>query len=291
MAGGSDFDADWGLFGPRSVTWRVHADPAMLIGGIRALLIQALNPLAMAAVAHSSTFRTDPWGQLERTFQYVLTTTYGDTNTAQAAGAQVRAIHRRVRGVDEVTGLAYRADDPDLLLWVHCAEVDSFLAAYRHYGGRLSDEESDRYVAEMVNAAHLVGLSARDVPRSAHALRSYLDSAARICVTPAARAAANMLLAPQVPLARRAVWTVSLLAAISILPRNVRDLYGFPWLEPVDPALRSSVFCIYRAMNVVFPRPAVVREALARSAKSQRASAPRDNAHGTSRAPPPLAER
>ena len=96
--------ADVGLFGPGSVTWRIHADPSMIVGGLRSLLAQALNPRAMAGVDQHSDFRVDPWGRLRRTAEYVGATTFGDTATAEAAGDMVRAVHRRVRGVDPHTG-------------------------------------------------------------------------------------------------------------------------------------------------------------------------------------------
>lgn len=254
---------DVGLFGPNSVTWRIHADPVLLVGGVRALLIQALNPLAMAAVEHSRTFQVDPWGQLDRTFDYVLTTTFGDTQSALASGDRVRAVHRGVRGIDDVTGLPYSADDPELLLWVHCVEVDSFLTAYRRFGGSLSDEDADRYVAEMVKAAQLVGLAAQSVPDTVDGLSAYLNGAKRLCVTEAARTGLNMLFTPPVPAPRRVLWGISVTAAISILPRRVRQLYGLPWLQPADPLVRISVFSLYRALNVLWPRPRLVREALA----------------------------
>ena len=95
---------DVGIFGPDSVAWRIHADPAMLIGGLRALLVQALEPRAMAAVDQHGKFREDPWGRLERTTNFVLTTTYGDTAAAEAAAARVRKVHEHIHGTDAVTG-------------------------------------------------------------------------------------------------------------------------------------------------------------------------------------------
>src|SRR5437016_8658089 len=103
-----------GMFEPANVTWKVHADPAMLIGGMRALLVQALHPLAMAGVEQDSDYRADPWGRLERTVEYVMTTTYGTEEEARRAGLVVQAIHKRVRGTDPVTGKTYSAEDPDL---------------------------------------------------------------------------------------------------------------------------------------------------------------------------------
>src|SRR5215471_14616516 len=177
---------DAGIFGPDSVAWRIHADPVMLVGGLRALLVQALEPRAMAAVDQHSAFREDPWGRLERTTQFVMATTYGDTAAAEAAAARVRAVHRRIHGVDPVTGAAYSASDPDLLLWIHAVEVDSFVIAYRAFAGRLSDEDADRYVAEMARVAELVELPPGMAPQNMGELREYLDSMEGLQVTDAA---------------------------------------------------------------------------------------------------------
>jgi uncharacterized protein (DUF2236 family) len=270
---------DVGLFGPSSVAWRIHADPSALVGGLRALLIQALNPLAMAAVDQHSDFRTDPWGRLRRTSQYVTNTIFGDTPTALAEGARVRAIHRRIRGTDPVTGRSYRADDPSLLLWIHAVEVHSFVAAYRRFGGPLSEADADRYVAEMVRAAELVGLHAKDVPVSLGALREYLHGVTGLCVTPAARAGLWLILTPPAPLAGRIAWTVPATAAVSLLPRRIRDLYGLPWPELADPLVRVAVFSLCRALNTLLPPPPPVKEALARVA-GRRARDPRAKRHG-----------
>jgi uncharacterized protein (DUF2236 family) len=256
---------DLGLFGPASVAWRIHADPSSLIGGIRALLIQALNPLAMAAVDQHSDFRTDPWGRLRRTSQYITDTIFGDTATAQAAGARVRAIHRRVRGIDPVTGRAYRADDPELLLWIHAVEVHSFLTSFRRYGGRLSDSDAERYVAEMVRSAELVGMHAEDVPHDLATLRSYLRGVHNLCVTPAAREGLRLVLSPPAPLPGRLAWTIPVAAAVAILPRRVRELYGLVWFEPADPAVRLAVTALCRALNAVVPAPEPVRRARERA--------------------------
>jgi uncharacterized protein (DUF2236 family) len=139
---------DPGLYGPASVTWKIHADPAMVLGGLRALLLQALHPLAMAGVVQHSNYRSDPWGRLLRTADYVSTVTFGTTEEAQRAAARVRAIHARLSGIEPESRMPYRVDDPALLLWVHCCEVDSFLCTYLRCGGRLRSSEADTYVAE-----------------------------------------------------------------------------------------------------------------------------------------------
>ncbi|MFM8383783.1 MAG: oxygenase MpaB family protein, partial [Actinomycetota bacterium] len=105
-----------GFFSPNSVTWKIHSDPSMLIGGIRALLEQALHPGAMSGVAAHSNFREDAWGRLQRTGDYVGTLTFGTKEEAEKLAARVRAIHTKLN-----------LDDPHLLLWVHMAMVDAFL--------------------------------------------------------------------------------------------------------------------------------------------------------------------
>lgn len=260
----SSLDGDVGLFGPGSVTWRIHADHSGLIGGLRALLIQALHPLAMAAVAQHSDFKNDPWGRLQRTSDYIMITTFGDTASAHAAAGRVRAIHRRVRGVDDVTGLPYRADDPELLLWIHAVEVDSFIAAYRRFARGLGRDDADRYVAEMVRAAELVGLHAEDVPATEADLRDYLASVRGLRITPAAREGMSFVLNPPMRLALRPLWTVPSAAAISLLPARFRRMYGIPWVSVADPVVRASVFSLTRALNVVMPDPPEVRKAKAR---------------------------
>jgi len=163
---------DPGLFGPASITWQVHSDlPSMLVGGVAALLLQTLHPLAMAGVAEHSAYRADPLGRLRRTATFVGTTTFGSTEAALKAIASVRAVHRRVRGVAP-DGRPYDATDPALVTWVHAAETWSFLRAYQRYGPRpLGRGAADRYLTEMAVIARHLG--AVDVPESTADLRRY----------------------------------------------------------------------------------------------------------------------
>src|SRR6516162_11296433 len=115
-----------GWFGEDRPIRQVHSDSAMFIGAIRALLLQSLHPLAMAAVAEHSDYRGDPWGRLQRTSHFIGVTTFGRTQDAKRAIARVRAIHQRVTGTAP-DGRPYAASDPHLLAWVHVAEADSFL--------------------------------------------------------------------------------------------------------------------------------------------------------------------
>jgi uncharacterized protein (DUF2236 family) len=259
-----------GLFSPDDVTWRIHAGPSMLIGGMRALLIQALHPLAMAGVQQHSDYKADPWGRLQRTADYVLTTTYGSRREADAAGAVVQAVHQHVHGVDPVTNQPYRADDPELLLWVHAVEVHSFLAAYRRYGGRLTDDEADRYVAEQVRTAALVGLGPDRAPASLECLRAYLRGVEGLRATTYSRSAARIVLNPPLPLPLRLLQPVAWIpgaAAAGLMPRRLRAMQGIPYVPPADAAVQVVAFAFTRALGLL-PDPPQVRQARARWSKA-----------------------
>jgi uncharacterized protein (DUF2236 family) len=170
-----DYDqplGDAGLFGPQSVTWRVHADfPGMMAGGVAALMLQTLHPLALAGVWDHSSFRTDILGRLRRTTAFVAGTTYAPSGEAERLIALVRGIHRRVRGTAP-GGQRYSAMNPALLTWVHCTEVASFLAGYRFYCGvEMPAPLVDRYLAETAVVARALG--ARKVPETGAALQAY----------------------------------------------------------------------------------------------------------------------
>lgn len=166
---------DPGLFGPGSVPWRVHSDfTCMLIGGIAALLMQTLHPLALAGVWDHSKFREDMLGRLRRTGQFIAATTFGSRGDAEQLIARVKAIHRHIRG-QAADGRPYSAEDPALLTWVHVAEVSHFLAAYlRYFDPRLPGTEQDRYYAEIALVAERLG--ATDVPRSRAEIAAYYQA-------------------------------------------------------------------------------------------------------------------
>jgi uncharacterized protein (DUF2236 family) len=246
--------SDTGLFGPDSVAWRVHSDPTMIIGGMRALLVQALNPRAMAGVEEHSAYRDDPWGRFQRTAGFVMTTTYGTTAEALAAAAKVRRVHLRVVGTDPATGDHYTAGDPDLLAWVHNVLASSLLSTTRRYGGGLSRADADRYLSEMVRMAELVGTPPDLVPTTVGDLADYLR-AAPLVASPAAQRAKWTVLTPPLPARLRAPWLVADAAAVAILPAKARRLYGLWWFPPANPALQAAVGIIAAALRRVLPEP------------------------------------
>jgi uncharacterized protein (DUF2236 family) len=173
--GGIDYEhpaGDPGLFGPDSATWRIHADfPGMLSGGLCALMLQLLHPLALAGVWDHSNFREDLVGRLRRTTNFVAGTTYAPRDDAEQLIARVVRIHAHVRGT-AADGRAYSADDPHLLTWVHVTEAYGFLSGYERYARvTLPAGAADRYYAEVRSVAERLG--ARDVPASVAEVDAY----------------------------------------------------------------------------------------------------------------------
>jgi uncharacterized protein (DUF2236 family) len=223
-------------FAEDAVIRTVHADASMFIGGLRALLLQSLHPLAMAGVAQHSDYRHDPWGRLQRTADFLATTTYGPADAAERAVARVRAVHHHVHGTAP-DGRPYSANDPHLLRWVHVCEVDSFLAAYRRYGSSpLSAEQADEYVDQTATVARALGV--HHPPRTLAEVRAELtDFRPELRGTPEARRAARfLLLEPPLPLAARGPYTVLAAAAVGLLPAWTRWPLRLPLL-PVSEAV------------------------------------------------------
>ncbi|MGW6543716.1 oxygenase MpaB family protein [Streptomyces massasporeus] len=230
-------EADPGLFGPESVTWQVHSDPVMWIAGVRALYLQALHPRAVRGVTQNSDFRRDAWGRLMRTASFVGTTTYGTTEAAERAGARVRKIHRMLTATDPDTGERYGVDEPALLMWVHCAEIDSYLHVAHRSGLRLTGAEADRYVAEHRQSARLVGLDPDAVPADRAAMAEYFEKVRpHLAAGPEAREVDDFLLRPPThPLlipAREVLWRRVAHLAYASLPPYAHELYGRPAPAP-----------------------------------------------------------
>ncbi len=227
----------WGAEGERWFTsedpiWRVNADASMFPGGLAALLLQSLHPLAMAGVAGHSGYKGDPWGRLQRTSHYLAVTTFGTVPDAEQAIAHVRSVHRRVRGKDE-HGRPYAADDPHLLRWVHVAEISCFLAAFQAYAATpLDDTEADLFVHQTTRAATLLG--ATDLPHTVAELDDVIEAyRPELESTKAAREATRfMLLNPPVPLVVRPGYALIAAGAVALLPDWARRGLRLPLSGP-----------------------------------------------------------
>jgi uncharacterized protein (DUF2236 family) len=245
--------ADDGFFGPGSVAWQVSADLSAPVAGLRALLIQALHPLAMAGVDQHSDWREDPVGRLAATSGYLATVIFGERASAERAANHVRRVHERVTGLDTVTGREYAAGDPALLLWVHAALVDSGIAACELFGNPLSQADADRYVAEMVAAAELVGAPRELVPASTAGLAEYFAASVPelMCTPAAAESMAYLLEPPGLESDIAEIWQDIRDGAVCSLPDWAIKLYGYE-VAPMTDARRTEIRQALGVMDVVF---------------------------------------
>lgn len=234
---GDDADAKahfiWAVEGerwhtPDDVIWHVNGDAAMYVGGIRSLLLQTLHPAAMAGVAGHSGYKSDPWGRLQRTSEFIAMTTYGPIPSALALIERVKAVHERVRGKTD-DGTAYWASDPHLLAWVHITETQSFLAGFQHFGDwPLSQAQADEYVAQAAPVGELLG--AVDLPRTeADLLASIERYRPELRASAAAVDTVRFLLRhPPIPWPARPGYWMLAAGAISTLPVWARKELGLP---------------------------------------------------------------
>lgn len=229
--GGIDFEnppGDPGLFGPHSMIWQVHGDfTSMLCGGVSALLLQMLHPLALAGVWDHSNFREDMLGRLRRTSQFISVTTFGPTAEAERLIAKVKAIHLQVTGTGH-NGEPYAASDPCLLTWVHVAESSRFLASHLRYRNpHLSLAQQDAYYREAARVAEALG--ARDVPTSCAAVADYLQRMRPrlVCDERTLEVARILLAAPAPSALARPFGALVMQAGIDLLPDWAQQQLGF----------------------------------------------------------------
>ncbi|GAA1549186.1 oxygenase MpaB family protein [Actinomadura kijaniata] len=239
------------VHGPETVSWRVVLDPLMMVAGVRALMLQALQPTTMRGVWQNSDFLERPLDRLFTTADFVAVTALGTPGQAEELGARVRAVHRRLRVHDPDTGRTRRVDEPELLLWVHCAEVSSYLEVVERGGLRLTPAGRDRYYDEQRHTATYVGLHADEVPGSAAAMEEYFARARAgldLRVIPESRATLRFLLWPRTPRELRLLaplkplWVPVGLMAYYTLPRWARDLYrALPEVPGVQPLVTAGL--------------------------------------------------
>lgn len=252
---------DPGLFGPDSMTWRVHGDaPSMMIGGVAALMLQTLHPLVMAGVEEHSNYKEDPLGRLQRTGEFVGAVTFAGVPAAEQAIAIVRKVHDRVVGTAP-DGRAYAANDPDLLCWVHTTEYAMFLRSYQHHAATpLTRAQQDQYLTEVAEVAYRLG--ATWVPRTRDELEAYFR---RIRVDlycgPQARETLRFLQSGAFPdPAAAAVYQIIQRSAQATLPSWARQLCGLelpPLIGPVAEALtlRPATEAFVRSFRWILGEP------------------------------------
>jgi uncharacterized protein (DUF2236 family) len=262
--------ADTGYFGPGSVSWRIFSHAGYAASGIAAALVQALHPTTMAAVDEHSAYRLDAWRRAHLTADYILTVTFSSRTIADLAARRVRSIHRQVAGTDPVTGRRYRADDPDLLLWIHCVHTENALLGYERFGVSLRPGEADRFVREQRVAAGLVGLEPSAVPATRDALRAVIAATEGLVVTEPARQFTGMLLRARMPITMRGFWALHVVAAVALLPDWIVSAYGLPGWLPKGRFARVLAQAAFGTLNIGFLLFRPVREARAKLREMER---------------------
>lgn len=228
-------------FAPTDPICRVHGHAGMYAGGLRALLLQSLHPLAMAGVGEHSGYRGDPWGRLQRTSEFIAMTTFGPAEGAQRVIDRINRVHTTVSGTAP-DGRPYDATDPHLLRWVHVAEIDSFLVSYqRHARTPLTPAEADTYVVQAGWTAEELGVP--DPPRTVAELQDQLSAyRPELAVSDGARdAAAFLLREPPLPVAARPGYWLLAAGGVSLLPGYARQLLGLQLPGVLDPVVDQVV--------------------------------------------------
>lgn len=219
---------DPGLFLPTDAPWIVHRDFATLVGGIRALLLQALHPGALGGVAQHSRYEEDPLGRLSGTIRWLTVTTFGSLVAVQNEASRVNRMHERVKGKYETNDgqqINYRAADPDLLLWVHIAFMDSFLRAHQNYSRAKIPGGADSYVALWSKSVEPLGLAS--VPMTEAELAQTLDRfKPSLRVDAKAKSVIRWIRNAPLPRAVKPGYSLLFQAALASLPKELRKMIG-----------------------------------------------------------------
>jgi uncharacterized protein (DUF2236 family) len=271
---------DPGIFGPGSVTWRVMAEPLLMLGAGRALLMQAAQPLVAEGAIEHSTYATDPFGRFERTVEWVTVVCFGTTAEARTATRHVNRLHRSVEGVlssghatDGVrAGAPYSGRDTELLRWVLATFIDTMLVAHDAFVGGLTEDDRDRFVREWQAVGDLMGVSAGTAWRTRVELTEYVAetvASGRAMPGPGSRLVSRTILHPPVTsTAMRPLWATLSFTTTGLVPEPVRRAYGIRW-TPLHAAAHSALALSLRTGRAALPRrlkvSPVYDRALARS--------------------------
>jgi uncharacterized protein (DUF2236 family) len=256
---------DYGLFGPGSVTWKVHVEPVLWVAGFRALFLQSLHPRVMRATYQNSALfdRKKAWDRFLRTAHFVTLRSFGSTDAVERVGARVRALHSRLSGYDPDTGETFPLDEPAGLVWVHCAEIDSYASIARR-AGVIDKAEEDRYIDEGRRAAEVVGLEPGDVPGSRAELDAYFaEVRPRLYACDEAKQSLRNALNPPTPLKfvpLRLLAPSALALAIGSLPGWARRMYGLPAFPITDFSTTVALQGLRRATFPLRNKPLDLRQ-------------------------------
>jgi uncharacterized protein (DUF2236 family) len=256
---------DEGLFGPRSLTWRVNSEGVLLFGGGTALILQVAHPLVAAGVSQHSDYREDPWGRLYRTLDVVTRITFGSTATAEEAAAGLREVHSRVNGESTEaggrypSGTHYDARMPKLAMWVHATLVRTSLDVYQRYVGPLTIDEQQRYYEEQKLAAELFGVPLQRQPATYAEFNEYYADmlTGELAVTDALRDVVDATLNPPLPFFTRPLVEALNLATVGMLPPKLRGELALSWSRRRQRLLDASRSVVKHALPLA---PSMLRE-------------------------------
>jgi len=251
-----------GYFSPESVIRRVGNSPLVpLLGGGPAVLLQVAHPLVAVGVTRHSDYSRDLWRRLLRTLKALYLIVYGSREEAERAGAAVQAVHAPVRGRTTErlgrfpAGTPYAASDPDLMLWVHATLIETSLAAYSRFVGRLDTDEEESYYREMALVGRLFGTPAAEIPACLADFRAYMRAQLAgpdLCVTNPARAVAAVILEARVPPPVRLLGPAHRLSTAALLPPRLREEYGLGWSPAHAAALALAARSLRLAAATLF---------------------------------------
>lgn len=234
----SDTEADPGLLGPDSLTWRLHEEQWLIMAGARAFLMQAAHPVVAQGALDHSGFAKDPFGRVYRTIRGMAVLIFGSTAEANAMARHINLLHHTVQGTLQesigryTAGEHYSAMEPLALLWVHIAFVDSLLTAYKMFVGPLTPEECEQYWQESCRYARHLGLTDATLPANYAAAQQHIRealSSGEIAIGSAAHFIAREVLYPRLPLLRRPLWMIVRMITVGQLPPDIRKAYGLRW--------------------------------------------------------------
>ena len=260
------------------VAWEVNRESVLLLGGARAVLLQLAHPLVAQGVADHSDFLRDPIARLRRTLDATYTVLFADPDAVRETALAVRAAHEHVHGsLRDGTaafppGTAYRATDPELLLWVHATLVDSALATYESYVRVLSAPERETFYGQIGWVGRVFGVPEAHLPPTLEAFRTYLRSMIEgpaLEITPTARQLADAVLHPPIPLVPRWIGDAAGILTLGLLPSTVRERYGFAWGRKRERAFRAARALLRGTIPLL---PDVAR-ALPQARRAERAAA------------------
>jgi len=280
-AGPVDHAADHGLYGPGSLTWRIMGEPVMWVAGLRALYLQALHPQVMRGTWQNTLFNKpgEAWGRFVRTTEFVSVRTYGTLAQVDRAGRRVRKIHAALTGTDP-DGSTFRLDEPELLMWVHCGEIGSYVDIARRSGMGLSARDLDAFVDEQRRSAAVVGLDPDTVPASVAELDAYYERVRHgLYACAEAKQALKKSYNPELPaqlLPLKLMLPPINTLAFATLPWWARRMYGTPGVPLTDlgatVALRMAHQSVTRIPRGLIYLPAA-RAAQRRERERQRLAA------------------